>query len=132
MLKNRRNSCTRNSRHSHIHYLFVKDRIDKNKATVGFCPTQSILANFFTKLLNSNLFRKFKNIIMGHTELSSLTLETKERVENIPKNEQTLNTIVTSSSDSTYVKNTSDTQKKGVGCMQQVSYADAVRSNLKK
>ena len=29
MLKNRRNLCTRNSRHVHIRFFFVKDRIDK-------------------------------------------------------------------------------------------------------
>ena len=52
-------------------------------------------------------------------------------VENIPKNEQKSNIIVPSSSDSTYVMNTSETREKGVGRMQQVSYADTVRSNLK-
>ena len=49
MLKNGRNSCTRNSRHINIIYFFVKDRIDKKEIRVEYCPSLIMLADFFTK-----------------------------------------------------------------------------------
>ena len=51
MLKNGRNSCTGNSRHINIRYFFVKDRIDKKEMKVEYCPSQCMLADFFTKPL---------------------------------------------------------------------------------
>ena len=48
MLKNGRNSCTGNSRHIHIRYFFVKDRVDKKEVKIEYCPSLNILADFFT------------------------------------------------------------------------------------
>ena len=49
MLKNGRNSCTGNSRHIHIRYFFVKDRVDKKEVKIEYCPSLDMLADFFTK-----------------------------------------------------------------------------------
>ena len=49
MLKNGKNSCTGNSRHVHIRYFFVKDRVDKEEVRVKYCPTLEMLADFFIK-----------------------------------------------------------------------------------
>ena len=46
MHKNGRNSCMGNSRHIHIRYFFVKDRIDKKELSVKYCPTHLMLADF--------------------------------------------------------------------------------------
>ena len=73
MLKNGRNSCTGNSRHVHIRYFFVKDRSDKGKVKVEYCPTLQMLADFFTKPLQGALFNKFRDVIMGYKPISSLT-----------------------------------------------------------
>ena len=83
---NGRNSCTGNSRHIDIRYFFVKDRIDQGNLTVEYCPTEQMLADFFTKPLQGSTFQKFRAQIMGHTPLelptkSSHKRETKERVE---------------------------------------------------
>ena len=46
MLKNGRNSCTGNSRHVHIRYFFVKDRVEKGEVKVEYCPTLQMVADF--------------------------------------------------------------------------------------
>ncbi len=52
---------------------------------VQHCPTEQMLADFFTKPLQGNLFRKFRDVIMGHKHIDSLkeTVPTpsQERVE---------------------------------------------------
>ena len=72
MLKNGRNSCTGNSRHIDIRYFFVKDRIDKGELKVEYCPSSIMLADFFTKPLQGQLFKKFRDVIMGHAPMSCL------------------------------------------------------------
>ena len=72
MLKNGRNSCTGNSRHIDIRYFFVKDRIDKEELKIEYCPSSIMLADFFTKPLQGQLFKKFRDVIMGHAPMSCL------------------------------------------------------------
>ena len=84
MEKNGRYSCAGNSRHIHIRYFFVKDRADKNEMQIEYCPTASMLANFFKKHLHGSLFEKFKRVIMGYDHISILKSsmpKIKERVE---------------------------------------------------
>ena len=84
MEKNGRNSCTGNSRDIHIRYFFVKDRIDKGEMRVEYCPTHLMLADFFTKPLMGELFRKLRDLIMGYTSIfdldPTLLQSIKERV----------------------------------------------------
>ena len=72
MLKNGRNSCTGNSRHIHIRYFFVKDRVDKGEVKVEYCPMLQMLADFFTKPLQGALYNKFRDVIMGYKHISTL------------------------------------------------------------
>ena len=69
MEKNGRNSCTGNSRHIHIRYFFMKDRIDKGEMRVEYCPTHLMLADFFTEPLMREIFRKLRSVIMGYTSI---------------------------------------------------------------
>ena len=48
---NQRNSCAGNSRHIHIRYFFMKDRIEKKEMRVEYCPTKHMLTDYFTKPL---------------------------------------------------------------------------------
>ena len=84
MEKNGQNSCTGNSRHIHIRYFFVKDRIDKGEMRVEYFPKYLMLADFFTKPLMGELFRKLRDVIMGYTstfDLDPTLLQSiKERV----------------------------------------------------
>ena len=70
MLKNGRNSCTGNSRHINIRYFFVKDRIENEEVKVEYCPSEDMLADFFTKALQGKLFLKFRSVIMGYQPIS--------------------------------------------------------------
>ena len=58
--------------------------IDRKQIRVVYCPTGKMLADFFTKPLQGELYRYFRNIIMGYTPISDLiteVLKIKERVE---------------------------------------------------
>jgi len=50
---------------------------------VIYCPTEQMLADFFTKPLQGSLFIKFKRIIMGqeHVRILKNPLPVEERVE---------------------------------------------------
>ena len=88
MERNGRRSCTGNLRHISIRYFFVKDRIDKGEVEVKYCPSEHMLADFFTKPLQGNVFRVFHEVIMGHQPLSWLKeklVSTKDRVGNRKK-----------------------------------------------
>ena len=84
MKEDRSNSCTDNSRHIDIRYFFSKDRVDKKKSSIKFCPTTKMLADFFAKPLQGNLFRFFRYILMGYVYIEEIIKdnnEMKERVE---------------------------------------------------
>ena len=62
----------------------MEDRIDKGEMRVEYCPTHLMLADFFTKPLMGELFRKLRSVIMGYIyifELDPTLLQSiKERV----------------------------------------------------
>ena len=66
MEKNGRNSCTGNSRHINIRYFFVHDRVKSGDIQVVYCPTERMVADFFTKLLQGKMFHKFRDTVMGY------------------------------------------------------------------
>ena len=97
--ENGRNSCTGNSRHIDIRYFFVKDRVNKNEIKIEYCPTEIMLADFFTKPLQGSLFKFFRDIIMGYKSIEAVLPDTykitlspkiKECVENGEKNNKTI------------------------------------------
>lgn len=112
---NGKQSCGQKSRHIKSRYFFIKDRIEQNKIKVEYCPTEKMLADFFTKPLQGELFRRFRDIIMGHKHISTLmnmklpNLTSKERAE------QTANT------------NQTGTNKENKRNSKNKSYADVVR-----
>ena len=50
----------------------MKDKVDKGEIKVEYCPTEQMMADFYTKPLQGSLFRKFRDVIMGYKPLSSL------------------------------------------------------------
>ena len=83
---NGRASCGQKTRHIDIRYFFMKDRIKSEGITIVYCPTEQMLADFFTKPLQGNLFRKFRAVLLGHEHVDTLTKpplpSPEERVEN--------------------------------------------------
>jgi len=82
---NGRQSSGKRTRHVEIRYFYVKDLVDKGRIKIKYCPTHKMLADFFTKPLQGNLFRTMKRVILGQEPLSHLdeymTSSSKERVE---------------------------------------------------
>ena len=65
-------SCGQQSRHINIRYFFIKDRIKEDRINIIYCPTEIMVADYFTKPLQGALFKKLRDMIMGHTHPSSL------------------------------------------------------------
>ena len=66
MLKNGKESCGSKSRHIHIRYFFTKDVINRENMELKHCPTEQMIADFYTKPLRGKHFYRLRNIIMGH------------------------------------------------------------------
>ena len=65
---NGRKSSGKRTKHIHMRYYFITDRIRKKELSVSYCPTQLMVADFFTKPLQGALFVKFRAIIMNLDE----------------------------------------------------------------
>ena len=61
--------------------FFIKDRIRAGNVSVEFCPTELMLADFFTKPLQGSLFQKFRRVVMGYDPLSVLQDEYSARLK---------------------------------------------------
>ena len=70
LLPNGRKSCGKRSRHVEICHYLVKDFIDKGTLTLKYCPTELMLADFFTKPLQGSLFKLFRDVILGLRPMS--------------------------------------------------------------
>ena len=62
MIMNGGNSCTGNSRHIHMRYFWIKDRIDQKEVRVEYLPTYMMLADYYTKPLQGSCFRTLRNL----------------------------------------------------------------------
>ena len=109
----------------------MKDRIEKGEFKVSYCPTEYMLADFFTKPLQGGLFKKVSATIMGEVDLFTFmndnhnTHESKERVgqTQIPdKNEHICDVNI--NGDSRVI----DTETGTSQPTHVMSYADAVRN----
>ena len=63
--KNGRVSSGECTRHTNMHYYFITDHIKNKELTVESCPTESMVADFFTKPLQGGAFLKLQKIIMN-------------------------------------------------------------------
>ena len=68
LANNGKASSSKRTRHIHIRYFFVTDRVKGNELEIEYCPTEEMLGDFFTKPLTGPLFAKFRNNILGITE----------------------------------------------------------------
>jgi hypothetical protein len=50
-MQNGRQSLGKRAKHINVRYFFVKDRIDKGEIKIQHCPTDDMIADFFTKPL---------------------------------------------------------------------------------
>ena len=67
MESNGLSSCGEKSRHIHIRYFFIKDILKREDIELVHCPTERMIADYYTKPLQGSLFKKMRDILMGHT-----------------------------------------------------------------
>ncbi|VEU33958.1 unnamed protein product [Pseudo-nitzschia multistriata] len=67
--RNGQRSSTKRTKHINIRYFFVTDRIKKGEVSVEYCPTDDIIADYFTKPLQGSKFKKFRNTIQGINDI---------------------------------------------------------------
>ena len=48
-----------------IRYFFVKDRVASNEIQIEYCPTEDMIADFFTKPLQGKQFYKLQDCVMN-------------------------------------------------------------------
>ena len=56
--KNGQSSSLKRTRHMNIRYFFVKDCMASNEIQIEYCPTEDMIADFFTKPLQGKQFYK--------------------------------------------------------------------------
>jgi len=79
---NGRRSAGKRSRHLNIRYFFVTDQKEKKHISIQYCPTDEMLADYMTKPLHGEKFRKFRERIMNlstATQLFSICFMQVER-----------------------------------------------------
>ena len=81
MERNGRNSCTGNSRHIDIRYFFLCGRVKLGEINVVYCPTDRMIADFFTKPLQGKSFKMFREAIMGYNMKDLLINSGKQQMK---------------------------------------------------
>jgi hypothetical protein len=65
LAENGKASSGRRTRHINIRYFFVKDRVASGEVKIEYCPTQEMMADYFTKPLQGGMFTKMRDAIMN-------------------------------------------------------------------
>ena len=60
------------TKHMDNRFFWMKDRLSDEKIKVRYCPTEKMIADYFTKPLQGQLFRKFRDVILGYIHISEL------------------------------------------------------------
>ena len=72
ILKNGKASSGPKTKHMDARFFFIKDRCESEGIEIKYCPTEIMIADFFTKPLQGNLFRKFRDVILGYVHIRTL------------------------------------------------------------
>ena len=64
-------SSGRRTRHINIRYFFVHDRIKNGDLRVEYCPTDQMVADFFTKPTQGAAFKRMRDLIMNNNQTPS-------------------------------------------------------------
>ena len=75
VLKNGKRSSGQKTKHMDNRFFWIKDRIESEGIEVRYCPTEMMIADFFTKPLQGRLFRKFRDVVLGYKHISTLVDE---------------------------------------------------------
>ena len=70
--ENGKASIGQKTKHMDNRYFWIKYRLQSEVIKVEYFPTENMIAGFFTKLLQGALFRKFRDIVLGYKQISTL------------------------------------------------------------
>jgi hypothetical protein len=80
---NGKRSSSKRTRALNIRYFFLTDQIEKGNVSVVHCPTKEMIGDYMSKPLQGQLFKKFKDLIMGSKLVSSPKLVDDRSVLNV-------------------------------------------------
>jgi hypothetical protein len=87
--KNGRASSGKRTRHINIRYFFVQDRIASGEVSVQYCPTDEMVADYFSKPLQGAQFKKFRDQIMNSNPATTSPPDCRSVLEKLDQeNEQ--------------------------------------------
>ena len=87
---NGRESNGKRTRNININYYVVTDFIQANEMKVVYCPTETMIADFYIKPMQGRLFRLFWNLILN---LSEEDISNMENLEELTKMENKTGSI---------------------------------------
>ena len=87
--KNGQTSSSGKTRHIHIRYFFTKDVVKRENIDISHCPTEEMIADFYTKPLQGKQFKKMRDILMGLAPMP-----TEERVGLCTETDRKESTVV--------------------------------------
>ena len=61
-------SIGRGSKHIHVRYYFVVDKVENKELKIIYCPTEEMIADYSTKPTQGALFTYQRNVILGVKE----------------------------------------------------------------
>jgi hypothetical protein len=67
-LINKGRSTADATRHINIRFFFIKDRVDSGEIKIVYVPTKDMVADYLTKPLQGELFRRLRDFLMGATK----------------------------------------------------------------
>ena len=62
---NGRLSAGKRSRHMNIKLFYMTDKINNKELEIQYCPTDEMVADYFTKALQGKKFHHFRKIVMN-------------------------------------------------------------------
>jgi hypothetical protein len=127
-------SSGKGTRHINIRYFFITDCIARKDVAIQYCPTKDMVADYFTKPLQGELFYKFRDQIMGVVPMETIH-GTHRSVLDHDSNDPASSEKPEKPRSSMRAK-TNQTEK-GVVCLvrqpqSHLSWAEVVKSNSRK
>jgi hypothetical protein len=118
--RNGRASSGKRTRHVDIRYFFVTDRINQKQMRVEYCPTEEMIADFFTKPLQGSLFRKFRTFLLNtrsancspSNDILGMTTKTQECVGTSSSSNDDVKIVSGSFTDSGIIEGVASPTKK--------------------
>jgi len=77
--KNGKASSGSRTRALNIRYFFITDQVQQQNVSIEHCPTNDMVADYFTKPLQGEAFKRHRNFIMGNSVLDKIPSSKKSR-----------------------------------------------------